>query len=438
MRLRREGDGPTAPGGAAVAGPGAAPVGEGGARPAPRGPVGLVLEGPFAAVFWGKMSSAVATWMHALVAVVVVYDVSGSATVVSLVSAAQFAPQIVLAPLAGAWCDRGRMDRLILLGHVMCVVGAGGLGLVLLADPGAGPTVVAVSALTLLCGMGLAIAGPPFAAIVPSVIRPGELSVAMPLSTFPNTFGRLAGPAAGALAIAVLPHPASFGVCAAMYGVTVVAMLVPSFPQAAVAAGAVAGSSLRAGMRYVAGHRGLRLMMLATLTLAFASEPSITLAPALSEELAGNDDLVGWLSSGFGLGALAGSAAAMAAPRRVSVRARATTGLVLLASGMGTVGVVHAGAWAVGCFVVAGVGFALAIAGFSTLVQAHAAPEFRGRVTGLWLIAFVGARPLAALLVGLAADHAGTEVAFAGAGLVVLAAVWGTRPSALGPRARPM
>jgi predicted MFS family arabinose efflux permease len=289
-----------------------------------------------------------------------------------------------------------------------------------------------------LCGIGLAIAGPPLQAIVPGLLQPGELSVAIALNTFPNTFGRLAGPAAGALAIATLPNAASFGICAALYAVTVVSMLVPSFPKTATGARDVAASSVRAGLRYVARHRGLRLMLLATLTLAIASEPSITLAPALSEHLSGDEALVGWLSSGFGLGALVGSGAAMVAPRRVTVRVCATTGLVLLAAGVGSVGAVHSGAWAVGCFVLAGLGFAVAMAGFSTLIQAHAAPEFRGRVMALWLIAFVGTRPLAALLVGLLADHGSIPLAFGCAGLVVLAAVWATRPSALGPRARPM
>ena len=216
-----------------------------------------------------------------------------------------------------------------------------------------------------------------------------------------------------------------------------VLLFLASFPERAPSVADTASSSIRAGLAYVRRHRGVRLTLLATFAIAVGSEPTLTLAPALSEEVGGGTAVVGWLASGFGLGALAGTVVAVVAPRHVSVRYVATTGLVLLAVGTGSSALVTAVAWAVSCFIVAGVGFALAMAGFSTLVQAHTEPSYRGRVTALWLIAFVGARPLTAVLAGLVADVGGVTVAFAGSGALVLAAAWVSRPSALGPRAEP-
>lgn len=401
----------------------------------PRTGFRLVRTGPFAAIFWGKMCSAVGAWMQALVAAVVVYDATSSAAAVSVVSIGQFSPQLFLAPLVGKWADRGNKVRQIAVGHALCVVGAGGLVLVMLPDLQPAALVSAVLGCSFLTGLGFVLAGPALHAIVPELIRPGEFSVAMALNTFPNTFGRLAGPAAGAFAASVLEPEIAFATSGMLYGVIVTAALLATFPTVPAAAVDRAASSVRAALAYVRGHKGLRRMLLGTLATAVGSEPTLTLVPALGDHVGGSDAVVGWLATGFGVGALLGTIGAIVAPQGAGVRTLSTAGLVLLAVGTGSAALVPVAVWAITCFVLSGVGFALAIAGFSTLLQAHADASYRGRVTALWLIAFVGARPLTAVLVGAAADVAGLELAFAGAGVLVLGAAWLSRPSALGPKA---
>ncbi len=407
------------------------------AHPEPRGGLQLVIDGPFAAIFWGKLCAAVGVWMHALVAAVVVYDQSGSATMVSVVSIAQFAPQLFLAPLVGKWADGGNKVRQIATGQVLCALGATGVAVVMLLDLEPGAVIAGVFSCTLVTGIGFVVSGPAMQTIVGELVRPGEFAVGMAVSTFPNTFGRLAGPALGAFATSTLEPALAFAASAALYATMIPLLVIATFPTTAAKVTDASPSSIRAGLGYVRRHRGLRLMLFATFAIAVASEPSLTLAPALSEHIGGDDAIVGWLVSGFGLGALAGTGLAVVAPRHFSFRPVATTGLVLLATGTGLSAVVPAAAWAVACFIIAGVGFALAIAGFSTLLQAHTDPHFRGRVTALWLIAFVGARPLTALFNGVVADVGGVTLAFATSGGVVLIAAWVTRPSALGPPAQP-
>jgi hypothetical protein len=60
-------------------------------------------------------------------------------------------------------------------------------------------------------------------------------------------------------------------------------------------------------------------------------------------------------------------------------------------------------------------------------VQLRAAPEMRGRVMGAWVMALPGASPITGLVIGGLADAADARVAFAAAGLLMLAIVAGTR-----------
>ena len=68
---------------------------------------------------------------------------------------------------------------------------------------------------------------------------------------------------------------------------------------------------------------------------------------------------------------------------------------------------------AVAGFGLAGLGFGWAMTGLSTVVQERAPEELRGRIMALWLVGFVGSRPIAAVLLGGLADTAGVQAAFA-------------------------
>ena len=51
--------------------------------------------------------------------------------------------------------------------------------------------------------------------------------------------------------------------------------------------------------------------------------------------------------------------------------------------------------------------------GLSTVVQERAPEELRGRIMALWLVGFVGSRPIAAALLGGTADLVSVQAAFA-------------------------
>ena len=408
---------------------------EASAIPQPRGALGLMFDPVFGALFWGKMFAVVAVWTHGIVAAIVMYDATRSALMVGLVGVAQFAPQLILSPTSGKWADTGNPARQILLGRVLCVAGSALAAGWLFVQPGLAGTSAAVPVLlgTLLVGFGFVVGGPAMQSIVPNLIRDGELSTAMALNSIPMTIGRIVGPAAGAYLAAHLGPAAAFAVSAALHLVFAILLIVVHFPAPPVRR-TDADYRVRVAVRYVFADRPLLLALVAVATVGVASDSSITLTPSIAHQLGGDAPLVGTLSALFGVGAAVGMAVlALMRGRTASARV-SVIGLVMLGAGCAVLVVAAVPAVAMAGFTLAGLGFGWAMTGLTTVVQERAPEELRGRIMALWLVAFLGSRPIAAAVLGGTADVFSVSVAFAiAAGLCAVAAVACRPANLVGP-----
>ncbi|OBK76786.1 MFS transporter [Mycobacterium sp. 1274761.0] len=403
------------------------------APPRPRGALGLIFDPVFGVLFWGKMFAVVGVWTHGIVAAIVMYDATRSAMMVGLVGVVQFGPQLILSPTSGKWADTGNPARQILLGRVLCVAGSGSVAAWLFLDEGLRGMSAAVPVLvgSLLVGLGFVVGGPAMQSIVPNLIRDGELSTAMALNSMPMTLGRVAGPASGAYLAAHLGSAAGFAVSAGLHLIFALLLAVVRFPSPP-PRHADTDYRVRTAVRYVWTDRPLLLALIAVTTVGIVSDPSITLTPSMADELGGGTRLVGTLSATFGLGAAVGMAT-LALMRGHLPSARVSSiGLAGLVAGTVILAVGTVSAVAMTGFAVAGVGFGWAMTGLSTLVQERAPEVLRGRIMALWLVGFVGSRPIAAAVLGGTADLINVQAAFAVAAVMCLAVAWLCRPSRLG------
>ncbi|MGH3357844.1 MAG: MFS transporter [Nocardioidaceae bacterium] len=397
-----------------------------------RGSIGLVTERCFGAIFWGKLLSATGVWVHSITAAIVVYQMTGSSLMVGLVTVAQFTPQLLLTPLSGRLTDQGNPVTQILAGRLVCLFGsgllAGWIWLVGEADGVAGAVPVLVC--SFVVGLGFVVGGPAMQSIVPSLIRPGELATAMALNTLPMTVARVAGPAVGAYVAAHHSPAISFAIAASTHLVFTVMILLARIPRPE-RVGTDVDYSVRAAVRYIWLDRPLLMLIIGVSAVAFGTEPTMTLAPSLSSSLGSGQSLVGWLVAAFGAGSGVGFVLHTLTQRRIAMDYLPCSGLGLMAVGIAASPLTGVPAVAVASFAVAGVGFTYAMTSISTLIQQRSPEVLRGRVMALWLVGFVGSRPLAAALDGYLADTVSLVVAFATtAALVVVAAVL-CRPSRL-------
>ncbi|TQK29616.1 MFS transporter [Arthrobacter sp. SLBN-53] len=398
----------------------------------PRGPLRLLLDPVFGTLFWGRMFSIVAVWTHSIIAAVVVYEATGSALMVGLVGVFQFGPQLLLSPVSGRWADSGDPGRQILLGRVLCMAGSGSIAgwMFLQPEQQGTPAAVAVLLGSLIVGIGFVVGGPAMQSIVPDLIRPGELSTAMALNSIPMTIGRIAGPAAGAYLAAHFGAATGFAVSACLhlvFALFIVAVRLPAPPERA----ADADRRVRAALRHVWRDRPLLMALLAVTTVGVAADPSITLAPALADALGGGTQLVGMLSAIFGVGAAVGMGVLAIIGGRLASARVSFLGLVGLGLGCAVLAGSVAPAVAMGGFALAGLGFGWALTGLTTVVQERAPQDLRGRIMALWMVGFLGSRPIAAAVLGGTADAVSVQAAFAVAAALTLTVAAVCRPAAL-------
>ncbi len=400
-------------------------------RPRPRNSFALVADPVYGPYFIGKLLANCGIWIQNIASVTLVYQLSGSAFLVGLVSFAQFTPQLLFAPLSGALADRGDPRRQLVLGRLICFLGAAILaGWVWAADDLADVPAWLVMSTATIAGIGFTIGGPAMQSLLPAMVREGEVGRAVALDNLTFSVGRAVGPAAGGVLAATAGYEVAFGVAAVTHLLFVLVVVRLRVRPAARAEGAT--YSVRGGLRYLRTDPVVALLILGVAAVGVGADPAITLAPALSDSLGGGPELVGLFASAFGVGAIVAFFVQALLRRYLAHGRLALLGLALLAASVLALPFTSSPVAAILAFSAGGAGMTLALTAFTTLLYERVPQEYIGRIMALWLVGFVGSRPLAAALSGGVADLASVDAALGTTAAVVLVVAWFCRPSALG------
>ena len=354
-----------------------------------------------------------------------VLELTGSPFQLGLVTALQFAPVLVLSPVGGAMSDRFPKRRIILLTQATMMVQAFVLALLVWSGH---VQYWHVAVLAAIYGLGRAIDIPARQAYITDLVGKPDLPNAVALNSLVFNGARIVGPAVAGLLIA------RFGVAAAFFlnGLSFVAVL-----------GALLATRTP-GNPHPGGRLGLREGLWGALAYAAATPPAaFTLAllvilsllvinfnvvvPLVARDVL-NEGAHGFglLMSSLGAGAvLAGIGLTLLRQGRPTLRFLAASATVLCVGTAALALVSHFVATAallvvLGCFQI------LFSTGCNTTLQLDTPDALRGRVMGLYALAFAGMTPFGSLLVGTIAEHLGVRAACAlggGAGLVALGAL---------------
>jgi MFS family permease len=366
----------------------------------------------------GQAISLVGTWMQMAAQSWLVLSITGSATMLGVIVAAQTLPVLLLGPYGGVVADRVDKRRLMVI--LQSAMGVQALVLGVLTVSGA-VQLWEIAALAGLLGLNNAFENPARQSFMLEMVGPETLRNAVSLNSVLVNVARVIGPAVAGVLIASAGEGTCFLLNAASF-IAVVASLV-TLDRSAIRPSPPSGrrrGQLREGLRYVrhTPELGVPLLMMALVgTLAY--EFQVTLPVMAREGLHVGATGYGFMTAAMGAGAVVGG---------LVVAAKGRTGLptlVLAASMFGAVLLLAAAAPGLPIALIAlvlagGASIAFMSTGNSTL-QLNAAPSMRGRVMSLWFVAFQGSTPIGGPIVGFVMAQLGAR---AGLGLGGITCLW--------------
>jgi MFS family permease len=389
----------------------------------------------FLLVWAGALVSNTGTWMETTALSYYVADTSGAGAS-GLVAAAGFVPTALLGPVGGAMADRFDRRKVIAFANAGFAVVAATVAM-LVASGHATPGRLAL--LSLLGGCTSAISWPSFQAILPDLVPPEDLVGAIGLASTQWNLGRILGPTAAAIAIAVGGVPAALWVNAASFLVVIAAVLAAPVPRRAGVKRTVR-VAVRDALAFVRTTPPVRAMLPVMTLAVLLGSPFMGLSAQMATNVFGADQHgTSLLVTAQGIGAVVagasmGSLVARWGTRRVLTTAAVVTAPVLVLYGLAP------SLWSAALTLVVLAGCYMAtLSSCTNITQRSASAEVRGRAMIVNNFVLGMAYPVGVLLQGELADRWSLRAVTVASGVslgVCLAVLAVARPRLTDPIAR--
>ncbi|MEI2638947.1 MAG: MFS transporter [Microthrixaceae bacterium] len=377
----------------------------------------------FRLFFVGQTISQVGNWLTLITQTLLVLNLTHSGTALGMLTAAQFAPVLVLGPFAGLVADRSDKRRLLVITQALAMLQSFALAAVAVLDR---PPVSAIFAIALVGGVVTAFDNPARRSFVVEMVPVEQVNNAVSLNSALMTGSRVVGPALAGLLVVTVGFAWTFAADGISY-VAVIAGLVMMRSSELRPAPIVekAKGQVREGIAYARSMPVLWVpLVMMAIVGTFAFNFSVTFPVFVTRTLHGTEStftiLFSWLSVGSLLGALA-------VARRPATSVRFVA-LSSVAFGVSMVGAAIAPSEAV-VFVIAPIVGAASIAFMTSstaIVQTESDPSMRGRVLALQSMVFLGSTPIGGPIVGWVTEHLGARFGLGlGAVACLAAGAWG-------------
>jgi len=375
----------------------------------------LLRNARFLRLWIGQGTSFVGDAVSMVALVVLVVEITGSASAVGGALVARLLPTIA-SPLAGVLADR--VDRRVVLVASDLARAVLVLGLVFARD------LVTIYILVFLMGLARTVFNPTVRAAFPSVVGGGDLTRANALISGTFSVSETAGPALGGLLVATVGIDAAFVLDAVTYLVSAALLsLTPLARPQREEYGAGFSEDLKAGFTYLAGARvPLAIVLgafLTVLTINITTPAEVFLARETFK--AGNAGY-GLLVGLYGGGMVLGSALMATLGDRVKLLPFYFFGVFASALALVGVGLSPAFVFALGALVIAGVANGTENVTTDTILQKRVPDAFLGRVFSVRFLGFSVGEAFAYGIGGAIVDVSGARFTYLLAGAATAAA----------------
>lgn len=367
----------------------------------------------------GQAVSQIGEGLNKVALLYLVYEVTGSTLMMTVIGVLQTLPPLLIGPLLGVYVDRLPKKQMMMAADALRAT----LALII-------PVLLAVNAFTLprvyvvvfLMALVATVFSPALSSAVPLIVGPTQLTAANAWVASTAMIGMLVGPAISGLGIATVGMQVVLYVSSATFALSVLSLSQVRLTQAHAQHGLTRQKTflmdLREGFRFVfVKKRTIAGLVLAAVSYSLAASAFVFLLPVFAEKvLHVNSLMLAWLWSAYGAGMLVVSLAlACMKQHTTSVRLRLILGAMLVGGAASyLLGATAQTLVAIG--LVATIGGALAA--FTPVVwgllQQMTPEELRGRVFSVLNTGAMSASMLGMVGFGWTADRLGPVISLRG------------------------
>ena len=386
----------------------------------------------FRVQWFGACSSSIGTWMQLTAQNWMVLSLTGSAFFLGLDAFLQQLPIMLFTLIGGVLADRRDRRRTLLTSQYIQMATAATLAVLVFTGV---VEIWHILLLSFITGLAQAFGGPAYQALIPSLVDTKDLPNAVALNSIQFNVARVLGPLAFGVVIALFADwgftdaqgmAACFIVNALSFLIVIWALMslhVKHIPKTGVRTSMQ--EELRSGVSYVRNHGSLVSLIVLAATTTFLGFAVLTFLPlftktVFSEGAETYSHLLAFSGAGSVVGALV--VAWLGKFPRMGLTAlivQAVYGLLILAFSASHV------LWLSELLLfLTGAALMVVFSTVTSLIQLIAPNQMRGRVMGIYMVAFRGGMPLGSLVSGYLATIIGapTVIAINGVLLVVVAA----------------
>lgn len=347
--------------------------------------------------FAGQCISITGTWMQQIAMSWLVYRLTGSLVLLAAINLLVQLPSFVISPFSGVFTDRFDRHKIIIITQFCMMIEAFTLAILMFTGAIA---VWHIMALGLYIGIVAAVDAPARQSLTVELVDKKDISNAVALNSAVFNGARLVGPSIGGLIVGWLGE----GFCFLINGLSYVAVIgamckMQLTPKIYHKRDARMLEELGEGVRYISNFLPIKVLLIMAATISFFGLPLTVLIPAyVGQNLGGDSQMLGFLMSAFGAGAL--TAAIYLAARKSVLGLAKVVMLCTALFGLGLMLLARVHTPGVALLLAFPIGFGLiaSISSINTLLQTLADDDKRGRVMSIYVMAMVGMTPLGSLL----------------------------------------
>ncbi|MDY0099676.1 MAG: MFS transporter [Bacteroidales bacterium] len=371
--------------------------------------------------FGGQSISLIGTWMQRIALPWLVYDLTGSAFLLGLISFAGHIPTFLIAPFAGVITDRFSKYRVLVISQVVSLIQALILAVMTLAGV---IEIWHVVLLSLLLGSINAFDVPArHSFVVEMVEKKEDLGNAIALNSLMFNGARLIGPSVAGLLLVAAGEGICFLINSISYIFVIVSLLMMKTKHEGEKrqTGSVI-DDIRTGLDYAFRFAPIKhLLLLLALVSLLGSSYQVLMPVMASEILRGGPNTYGFLMGSTGLGALAGALFLASRKNAIMIGRIIPAATALFGVALVLLSFSRSVSISLLLMLLTGLGLMMHTASSNTILQTITDDDKRGRVMSLYTMAIMGTAPFGSLIAGSLAKLIGTPVTIMAGGLSCIA-----------------